>query len=198
MFYNAEINATNLVADLKAVFEQIEEEIKKYLFNSSLVDTIPAEFSIVDGTITSSDSNLVPTVSEDKKTITWSWGNANKLENKVYEMSLIAALDKTKEGNFTKVNTNGKTIDPSADTSKSAIFIYDTNKELCLESPKLTLKTDVVDEKAPAASTPDKDANDTTPPTGDTLNTSIIVLVGLCGMATIISGVTIKRRKRCF
>ena len=116
-------------------------------------------------------------------------------------MSLIATLDKTKEGNYTKVNTNGKTIDPSADTSKSAIFIYDANKELCLESPKLALKTAVVDEKAPAASTPnntDKNENDTTPPTGDTLNTSIIVLVALCGMATIISGATIKRRKRCF
>ena len=204
MFYTADVTASNLVSDLKGVFNQITETVTKYVVGNSLVDTIPAEFSIVDGTIVTNDTNLKADVSTDKKTINWNWGE-NKLEKKVYEMSVITLLDKSKvPETYTKVNTNGVSIDPNCDSSESAVFSYGSTNKLKLQSPKLTLVANINDEQAPTVNTPatnnvtaDNETNDDTPATGDTFSTQLYSILAILGLASLtISGVVIKKRKQ--
>ena len=199
MFYTADVTASNLVSDLKGVFEQITETVTKYVVGNSLVDTIPAEFSIVDGTIVTNDTNLKADVSADKKTINWNWGE-NKLEKKVYEMSVITLLDKSKvPATYTKVNTNGISIDPNCDSSESAVFSYGSTNRLNLESPKLALVANVTDEQAPSANTPATNggATDDTPATGDTFSTQLYSILAILGLASLtISGIVIKTRRK--
>ncbi|MBE5935088.1 MAG: VWA domain-containing protein [Lachnospiraceae bacterium] len=205
MFYTADIQSSSIVSDIKGVFEKITEQVTSYVVGNSLVDTIPKEFSIVDGTITTNDTNLVAEVSEDKKTINWNWGD-KKLEKKVYEMSVITVLDKAQvPAECKEVFTNGTTIDVTTDSSKSAIFSYGSSKKLYLNSPILSLvandEVKVEDEKAPMADNADQaDAEiDSTPSTGDTLNNMVFVILGVCAVAVIGSGaVMIKNKRRSF
>ena len=204
MFYTADVTASNLVSDLKGVFNQITETVTKYVVGNSLVDTIPAEFSIVDGTIVTNDTNLKADVSADKKTINWNWGE-NKLEKKVYEMSVITLLDKSKvPETYTKVNTNGVSIDPNCDSSKSAVFSYGSTNRLYLQSPKLALVANVTDEQTPAANNPaanngttNNGTNDDTPATGDTFSTQLYSILAILGLASLtISSIVIKKRRK--
>lgn len=199
MYYPANVTASTVISDLGDVFKQISETITKYVVGNSLVDTIPAQFNIVDGTIKTNDSNLCASLSEDKKTITWNWGE-NKLEKKVYEASVITVLDKSQvPAEYTMINTNGTTIDPSADSSKSAIFSYGSTSKIYLESPKLSLAETVVDEEAPLSQpTVEEDAEDvdTTPKTADEFNSMIFVVLGVCGVVAVSTGVMAARKRR--
>ena len=203
MFYDCSVTSSSIVTDLKGAFEQITEEVKSYVVGNSLVDAIPKKFSIVDGTIQTNDTNLVAEVSADKKSINWNWGE-NKLEKKVYEMSVITVLDKAQvpEGT-TKVFTNGTTIDVTADSSQSAVFSYGSTNKLYLNSPILSLATEgddeveVEEEEAPLADNADQaDAEiDSTPSTGDTLNSMVFVILGVCAVAVIGSGVALSKKR---
>ena len=174
LFYKADVKASSVVQDLAGVFEEITETVTSYVIGNSLVDTIPAEFNIVDGTVTCNDTKLKATLSADKKTLTWTWGE-NKLENKVYEMSVITTFDKSKvtEADFTsgkKVYTNGTTIDVTKDSTGSAIFGYGKEGSIKLTSPKLALSSNLLvkDETTKKDETVKEDENKNT-----TVNPSI-------------------------
>jgi hypothetical protein len=142
-FYTADVQTSSITKSLQDVFNQITKEIKKEVKGDSLIDTIPAEFSMVEGTIQTNDTSLQGVLSEDKKTINWSW-NKTVIQKKVFEMSFITVLDISKvPASYTKVNTNGTTIDPSVAAEGSLTFAYldtkDVSQKISLVSPKLSL-----------------------------------------------------------
>lgn len=221
MFYKADIKASQVVQDLAGVFEQITETVTSYVIGNSLVDTIPAEFNVVEGTVKVNDDKVKASLSDDKKTVTWSWGE-NKLENKVYEMSVVTTLDKSKfkDADFTngtKVYTNGTTSDVTKDSTGSAIFGYGKEGVIKLTSPKLALSTNILkndettkvkeDKKTDANKESDKTAKnetnkadskdlDNSPKTGDVFDMVLYSLVGLCGLTlTVGSGIALKKKK---
>lgn len=196
MFYTADVQTSGIVSDLKAVFEQITEQVTQYVVGNSLVDTIPTQFSILDGTITTNDQTLKAEISEDKHSINWNWGE-NKLEKKVYEMSVITVLDKNQvPAGCKEVFTNGTTIDTTADSSQSAVFSYGTTNKMYLNSPILSLVEEEVKvpaEEAPKADAPDAGMTDDTPATGDSLNYMVFVVAGLAGVICVATAT--KKRK---
>ena len=220
MFYKADVKASQVVQDLAGVFEQITETVTSYVIGNSLVDTIPAEFNIVEGTVTVNDEKIKATLSEDKKTITWSWGE-NKLENKVYEMSVVTTLDKSKFttydfANGKKVYTNGTTIDVSKDSTGSAIFGYGKEGVIKLTSPKLALSNSLLsneetkkeeDKKTDANKEQDKTVTEETktatgndldesPKTADEYEVMAYILVAACGLVLMVgSGLALNKKR---
>lgn len=225
MFYKADVKTSDVVKDLASVFEQITETVTSYVIGNTLVDTIPAEFTVVDGSIKVNDSAVTGSLSDDKKTVTWTWGN-NKLEQKVYEMSVITTLDKSKVSkeaftNKSSVYTNGTTIDTSKDSTGSAIFGYGKEGVIKLTSPKLALdpsmltattdstteekvtaddknKSETVnttDDKTTTTTTDTKDL-DESPKTGDSMNTIVFVIMGASALALLTIGGIMMKKKR--
>ena len=210
MFYKADIKASALVQDLASVFKTITEKVESYVVGNSLIDIIPDEFNVVDGTIKVNDKNVTVFSSGDRKTITWSWGN-NKLENKVYEMSLITTLDKSKvpDSYFTDkkdVFTNGTTIDTSKDSTGSSKFGYGQVGVIKLTSPKLPL-TDIVEETKNDSekvnvnpndnlNPDDKDNSklDDSPKTGSNFNQLIFLVLVISG-GIVTSGIMFVKRR---
>ncbi len=191
LYFNAD-NAVDVGDALQNVYNEIVGVKTKYVIGNKLVDRIPTEFSVVDGSITSNDNSVVASVSDDKKTITWDWGT-NKLEKKVYEMSVITVLDKNKVAeNCEKIFTNGASIDVTTDASNSAVFTYDNTKTIGLNSPVLTIEKKVEEAKKETSAT----QIDDTPSTGDSSNIILLVIIGaVCAVAVISSGVAMKRRR---
>ena len=95
LFFKASVGNDKLVTNIKNVFDKITEVVTRYVIGNSLTDKIPAEFDVVEGTIICNDANVSGSLTDNKKTINWNWGN-NKLEKKKYEMSFVMTLDKTK------------------------------------------------------------------------------------------------------
>lgn len=201
MYYKAAATATNVVKDLGSTFVEISEQVTSTVVGNSLVDKIPAEFDVVEGTTTSNDTNVVPTLSADKKTVTWSWGT-NKLEKKVYEMSVVVKLDMSKVPadyitNKSEIYTNGSTIKTDVDSTGSSMFGYGQTGVINLKSPKLSLadkdKVGVKEEgKLTGEGTEGK--VDDSPKTADGFNPVAIAVLAGAALVLVGSGVALKKK----
>lgn len=202
MYYKAAATASGVVKDLGSTFVEISEQVTSTVVGNSLVDKIPTEFDIVEGTITSNDANVAPTVSNDKKTITWSWGS-NKLEKKVYEMSVIVKLDMSKVPadyitNKSSIYTNGSTIKTDVDSTGSSIFGYGQTGVINLKSPKLSLadkdKVGVKEEGKLTGEGTTEGKVDNSPKTGDAFNPVAIAVLAGAALVLVGSGVALKKK----
>lgn len=202
MYYKAAATATGVVKDLGTTFVNIENQVKVAVNGKALVDQIPTEFDVVEGTLMSNDAKLVASLSDDKKTVTWSWGT-NNLEKKVYEMSVVVKLDMSKVpadyiSNNSSIFTNGTTIKTDVDSTGSAVLTYGETGVINLKSPKLSL----ADRTKEAAKEDNKltgegikeDKVDNSPKTGDSFNTVAIVLLAGAAVVLVGSGVALKKR----
>ena len=209
MFYKASVQASQVVSDLAGVFEQISETVTSSTIGNSLVDMIPEEFEIVNDSIKVNDDRVkVVIVNSGQKNVMWNWEN-NALENKVYEMSLVIKLDKSKttKYNFTKdskIYTNGETIDVTKDSIGSSKFTYGKENMIKLTSPKLPISENsltpssesnkVEDGTKPIGDTNKQDL-DPSPKTGDSSNVALYIVIAVCGVVMMIgTGVVIKKR----
>ena len=203
MYYKAAAKATNVVSDLGTTFVQISEQVTSTVVGNSLVDKIPTEFDVVENSATSNDTNVVPTLSADKKTITWSWGS-NKLEKKVYEMSVVVKLDMSKVpadyiSNNSSIYTNGTTIKTDVNSEGSSMFGYGNTGVINLTSPKLSLgdrlkEGQAKDDKNLTGEGVKDGKVDDSPKTGDSFNLVAILLLAGAGVTLVGTGVAIKRR----
>lgn len=201
LFFKANALGGNVASSIQNVFDKITEVVTYYVIGNSLTDKIPAEFNLVDGTITCNDAKVKAYLSDDKKTIQWNWGE-NKLEKKKYEMSFIMALDKAKTPqeyfkNKTEINSNGEKIDPTIDTLGSSKVCYGSKNIIQLKSPTLPLSEELLTGKlveddnklnAPA------DSKDNTPQTGDNFTVAIVALLAASGVVVVMLGHKLRKR----
>ena len=199
LFFKANTLGGNVASSIQNVFDKISEVVTYYVIGNSLTDKIPAEFNVVDGTITCNDQNVKAYLSDDKKTVQWNWGD-NKLEKKKYEMSFIMALDKTKvpQEYFTEkveINSNGDKIDPKVDTLGSSKVCYGSKNIIQLKSPTLPLGEDIIKVKNDDGKQKlSPDDMDNTPSTGDTFTLLVSFLLVVSGTVVVIIGYNIKKK----
>lgn len=203
LFYTASDSETDISNEIINVFEKISVNVTSYVTGNTLVDLIPKEMYVIPGTLTSNDSNVTPSISADNKTVSFSWGS-NKLEKKVYEMSLIAAVDTSKlsanqKAGAEKIFTNGETVDVKVDSLGSSYFSYAEGSVIKLTSPKLSLAdTEVAapGEKVQGAPEGEDDGQktDDTPQTSDAFN--IVIVLGIIVSGTACFVIKIRERRR--
>lgn len=200
LFFKASVGNDKLVTNIKNVFDKITEVVTRYVIGNSLTDKIPAEFDVVEGTITCNDANVSGSLTDDKKTINWNWGD-NKLEKKKYEMSFVMTLDKTKTPeeyfkNKTEINTNGDKIDPTVDSLGSSKVCYGSKNIIQLKSPTLPLSEDMLTMKDTVQD--DKKLNpeemDKTPSTGDSFGVGIVLVLAISALFAVVAGNKLRQR----
>lgn len=153
LYYKAEL-LDSVSQDLGDVFDTISTSIKKDFEkeNSSsssvdnsivdLIDTIPSEFELIEESLEKDSNEVAASVSNGGKTITWTYPS-NQSAEKIYNMSFIMKLDKTKvsvaEGT-TEIDilTNGDSIIGSNSLGSSRIR-YGKGMSIGLISPKLKM-----------------------------------------------------------
>lgn len=197
MFYTT----GDIAQNISSIFNTISQNITRYVVGKSLVDVIPKECSMLENTIKVSDANIKYYMTANNQIVKFCW-EKTKIEKKVYNISFITVLDKTKLNTKQlageeKLNTNGTTIDINVNTSGSSFFLYSNKGILNLESPKLLYKeneknVNINDNKnnsnEKAEEKVNKDEMDDTPSTGDefdmtTLGLAILtasILLGVC------------------
>ncbi|MBE5934485.1 MAG: VWA domain-containing protein [Lachnospiraceae bacterium] len=182
---------TGDIADnIKEIFEKISQSVTSYVVGKGLIDTIPAECSIVESSFTTNDDNLLRSISGDKHEVKFGW-RENKIERKKYQVSFVMVLDKAvmnsnQLSGKEKIHTNGQTININTDTVGSSMFVYDNYGIIKLASPKLTYKEvcDTTEEKSQINEITE-DLIDETPPTGDNFNLIIVVVMAVCGVVLL-------------
>ena len=188
MFYTT----GDISQNIASIFDEISSNITSYVVGKSLVDVIPNECKIVENSIKVSDANIKYTMTPNNQIVKFCWDNT-KIENKVYDISFVTVLDKTKLSTRQlagqdKINTNGTTIDINANTFGSSFFVYSNKSVLNLESPKLLYKA-----SGETVNTTEGQM-DNSPRTGDEFNMTTLGLAILT--ASILLGVCICIRRR--
>ncbi|MBE5935271.1 MAG: VWA domain-containing protein [Lachnospiraceae bacterium] len=165
MFFEATARAqvTATLGNLANAFKSTERTFSQIITGNTLVDKVPDEYEIIESTIKSNDSTVTGKVDSAKNTVTFTWGQ--KLEKKVYELSFIIKLKKSKVpaeyiSAKKEVYTNGTTIDVTKDSSGSAVFNYSISKQIPLKSPTLQLNESLfkVQSGAPIIENPEEGA----------------------------------------
>ena len=156
---------------------------------------------MLENTIKVSDANIKYYMTANNQIVKFCW-EKTKIEKKVYNISFITVLDKTKLNTKQlageeKLNTNGTTIDINVNTSGSSFFLYSNKGILNLESPKLLYKENEKNvnkndnknnSNEKAEEKVNEDEMDDTPSTGDEFDMTILglaiftasILLGVC------------------
>ena len=220
MFFEATARAqvTAYLGNLSNAFRCTESTFNNIITGNTLVDKVPAEYSVVASSLKSSDSKVEGKINGENNLVTFTW--KEKLEKKTYELSFIIKLKKNKVpaeyiSENREVYTNGTTIDVTKDSSNSAIFNYGTSSKIALKSPTLKLDSSlfevitVPEVAVPEADAPtsnldgsvgdekeDKKATDSTPATGDETNLTVLfIILGVAVVSMTAIGIVMKKKR---
>jgi hypothetical protein len=144
MFFESTARAevTAYLGSLADAFKDTGDTFSNIIVGNTLVDEVPSEYEILGSSFKTNDSKVVAKIDSAKNLVTFKWDQ--KLEKKVYELSFVIKLKKSKvPSNYItekkEVYTNGKTIDVTKDSSNSAVFTYGSDGKIALKSPTLQL-----------------------------------------------------------
>jgi hypothetical protein len=144
MFFESTARAevTAYLGSLADAFKDTGDTFSNIIVGNTLVDEVPSEYEILGSSFKTNDNKVVAKIDSAKNLVTFKWDQ--KLEKKVYELSFVIKLKKSKvPSNYItekkEVYTNGKTIDVTKDSSNSAVFTYGSDGKIALKSPTLQL-----------------------------------------------------------
>ncbi|MBQ8042707.1 MAG: VWA domain-containing protein [Clostridia bacterium] len=198
MFYTSGDIAKNIAS----IFETISKNITSYVVGKSLVDIIPKECTVVEDSFRTNDTNIKRTMNANNHIVNFTFENG-KLEKKLYELSFVMSVDKTRLSTRQlagedKLNTNGTTIDINVETMGSSFLVYSREGIIKLESPKLLYKESEqivnVEENKNNSTSKSDEAMDDSPATSDSFNMTALGLAILTASILFAVGMCVRRK----
>jgi len=138
-FYSASVKDNKGQDDLQGVFDKIAALLAQDIESNKLVDILPESMVLMEDSFESNDANVTIQRDDGDKKITYSWGT-NDIVDKLYRFSFVVKIDLSKLSENQRsakepVNTNGVTVDVTANSLGSAYFSYAGDNSINLKSP---------------------------------------------------------------